>query len=220
MYGGGAPPRNSVDDHLEKGGGARGASPPGGPAYQRGAPGVGRWAPVGRLPSFGWAPRPLANPAKDAKFQFMLCRFCVALYELLGGPPPAARTTPAPPSAQPRASRLGAPGVIWEEPAGAREYPTCAEGWAMWAPGRWPDLPEAAGGTAQLGKPLSRPNLLGGPPLGAFRRCVWGALRPSPSCRRRPGEFRRGKRMCSAASPALAGLRRAHGWPHGPRPSN
>lgn len=67
----------------------------------------------------------------------------------------------------------------------------------------------------------SRPNLQGGPPLGAFRRCVWVAQRPSPSCRLRSGESRRGKRMCSAAFQA-----QSQATPHarlasrGPRPSN
>lgn len=63
------------------------------------------------------------------------------------------------PSRPPRSLRAlrgwGTEGAIWEEPAGAREHPMCAEGWAMWAPGRWPDLPKATGGTAQLGKPLA-----------------------------------------------------------------
>jgi hypothetical protein len=38
-------------------------------------------------------------------------------------------------------------------PFGAREYPMCAEGWALWVLGRWPDLYLATGGTYRLGKP-------------------------------------------------------------------
>lgn len=67
----------------------------------------------------------------------------------------AARTTSAVTGRLRRDTRSGASGAIWEEPAGVREYPMCAEGWAMWAPGRWPDLPKATGGTAQLGKPFA-----------------------------------------------------------------
>ena len=86
----------------------------------------------------------------------MLCRFCVVPIRLAEEMPLATRTTPAARQRSLRALRgWGTAGVIWEEPAGAREYPMCAEGWAMWAPGRWPDLPKATGGTAQLGKPLA-----------------------------------------------------------------
>ena len=48
------------------------------------------------------------------------------------------------------------PGVrrgIWEDSAGAREYPMCAEGWAMWVLGGSPDLFKATGGTYRLGTP-------------------------------------------------------------------
>jgi hypothetical protein len=37
--------------------------------------------------------------------------------------------------------------------SGAREYPVCAEGWAMWVLGGSPDLYKATGGTCRLGKP-------------------------------------------------------------------
>ncbi len=40
---------------------------------------------------------------------------------------------------------------IWEDSAGAREYPMCAEGWALWALGGSPDLYKATGGTYRLG---------------------------------------------------------------------
>jgi hypothetical protein len=36
---------------------------------------------------------------------------------------------------------------------GAREYPVCAEGWALWALGGSPDLYKATGGTYRLGMP-------------------------------------------------------------------
>ena len=49
--------------------------------------------------------------------------------------------------ARPRAS-----GGIWEDPAGAREYPTCAEGWAMWVPGGSPDLTESHRGYPPVGE--------------------------------------------------------------------
>ena len=42
---------------------------------------------------------------------------------------------------------------IWEDSAGAREYPVCAEGWAMWVVGGSPDLSKATGGTYRLGMP-------------------------------------------------------------------
>jgi hypothetical protein len=93
------------------------------------------------------------------------------------------------------ASRLsGARRGIWEDSAGAREYPVCAEGWAMWAHGSLPDLIKSHRGYPPVGE-ASPPNLLAGPPLGAPRRCVRGAQRLSLSCQPRSGEFRRGKRM-------------------------
>jgi len=42
---------------------------------------------------------------------------------------------------------------IWEDSAGVREYPMCAEGWALWALGGSPDLYIATGGTYRLGMP-------------------------------------------------------------------
>ena len=42
---------------------------------------------------------------------------------------------------------------IWEDSAGAREYPICAEGWALWVHGGSPNLLEATGGTYRLGTP-------------------------------------------------------------------
>lgn len=53
--------------------------------------------------------------------------------------------------------------------SGAREYPICAEGWAMWVLGGSPYLFKATGGTYRLGTP-SGLNLPVGPPLGALRR--------------------------------------------------
>ena len=53
--------------------------------------------------------------------------------------------------------------------SGVREYPMCAEGWAMWVLGGSPDLSKATGGTYRLGTPqgrTSRSGLL----LGRFRR--------------------------------------------------
>jgi|SRR3954470_15130580 hypothetical protein len=52
----------------------------------------------------------------------------------------------------------------------------CAEGWALWVLGRWPDLArEPPGVPARWGRRL-RPNLWAGPPLGAPRWCVRLAL--------------------------------------------
>src|SRR3569623_1926663 len=66
-----------------------------------------------------------------------------------GVPTIAARTTPAP-----RLPWLW-PGLrgIWEASAGAREYPVCAEGWALWVIGGSPDLLKATGGTYRVGMP-------------------------------------------------------------------
>jgi hypothetical protein len=158
-------------------------------------------------------------------FQFVHRRFCVATAIVLAHPavrqgglrPLAARTTlataPRAPARPGRASRknLDALGTTPHAPS----VGLCG----CLAAGQ--PYQKATGGTAQLGKPPLRQNLLGGPPLGAFRRCVWGDFRPSPSCRRRPGESRRGKRMCSAASLAHAGLPpRARLASRGPQPSN
>ena len=40
--------------------------------------------------------------------------------------------------------------------SGVREYPVCAEGWAMWVLGGSPDLFKATGGTYRLGTPQGR----------------------------------------------------------------
>ena len=90
-----------------------------------------------------------------------------------GVPTIAASTTPAPRLPGDSARGRG----IWEDSEGAREYPMCAEGWAMWVLGGSPDLSKATGGTYRLGKPL-RLNLPGGPPLGALRRCLRVAFAP------------------------------------------
>jgi hypothetical protein len=68
-----------------------------------------------------------------------------------GVPTIAASTTSAP--MQPW--RLTARGLrgIREDSAGAREYPMCAEGWALWVIGGSPDFSVATGGTYRLGKP-------------------------------------------------------------------
>ena len=65
-------------------------------------------------------------------------------YRRLRRAPPQHRGSPG--------SRRGLRG-IWEDSAGAREYPVCAEGWAMWVVGGSPDLSKATGGTYRLGMP-------------------------------------------------------------------
>lgn len=78
-------------------------------------------------------------PHRGAEFQFIRCRFCVAPLRFAEEMPLATRTTPA---ARPHSQFRECQGRrIWEEPKGAREHPFCAEGWAMWVLGRWPDLP-------------------------------------------------------------------------------
>jgi hypothetical protein len=67
-----------------------------------------------------------------------------------GVPTIAASTTPAP--LQPEHLARGLHG-IWEDSEGVREYPMCAEGWAMWVLGGSPDLFKATGGTCRLGTP-------------------------------------------------------------------
>lgn len=90
--------------------------------------------------------------------------------------------------------------------SGAREYPVCAEGWALWVLGGSPDLLQSHRGYLPVGDATGL-NLPVGPPLGAPRRCLrGGAQRLSAlACRQRSGEFRRGKQMCPAARPANAG---------------
>ena len=67
-----------------------------------------------------------------------------------GVPTIAASTTPAPLQPEHLARALHG---IWEDSAGVREYPMCAEGWAMWVLGGSPDLFKATGGTCRLGTP-------------------------------------------------------------------
>jgi hypothetical protein len=56
----------------------------------------------------------------------------------------------------------GSPGTRDREGSkGAREYPMCAEGWALWVVGGSPDLFLATGGTYRLGKPSGRTSRAG-----------------------------------------------------------
>ena len=68
-----------------------------------------------------------------------------------GVPTISASTTPAP--LLPWRSGPGKARHLGRLRPGAREYPMCAEGWALWVLGRWPDLYLATGGTYRLGKP-------------------------------------------------------------------
>lgn len=81
-----------------------------------------------------------------------------------GVPTIAAGTSPA---ARPDPPTTGGRRGIWEDSRGARDYPVCAEGWALWVLGGSPDLTEATGGTYRLGKPF------GAEPPG--RASSWGA---------------------------------------------
>lgn len=66
-----------------------------------------------------------------------------------GVPTIAASTTPAP--LLPRLSSPARRG-IWEDSAGAREYPMCAEGWALWVLGGSPDLLKSHRGYLPVGE--------------------------------------------------------------------
>ena len=121
---------------------------------------------------------------------FILRRLRVVPYGLPG----YRRLRRAPP--QPRGSPGSLPGLrgIWEDSAGAREYPVCAEGWALWVLGGSPDLTKATGGTYRLGTPqggTSRSGLL----LGRLGGDFGARSLPALARRRRSGEFRRGKQM-------------------------
>ncbi|AEO61348.1 hypothetical protein MYCTH_2130517 [Thermothelomyces thermophilus ATCC 42464] len=109
---------------------------------------------------------------------------------------------------------------IWEDSAGVREYPMCAEGWAMWVLGGSPDLSKATGGTYRLGTPTGL-NLPVGPPLGALRRRLRGAIAP----RSRPPTalwgIQEGKADVTRGSTgALPDELRGHAGPRARRPSN
>ena len=68
-----------------------------------------------------------------------------------GVPTIAASTTPAP--LLPWRIRPGPARHLGRLRSGAREYPICAEGWAMWVFGGSPYLFKATGGTYRLGTP-------------------------------------------------------------------
>ena len=108
-----------------------------------------------------------------------------------GVPTIAASTTSAP--LLPWPWRRG-PRGIWEDSAGAREYPVCAEGWALWVTGGSPYLLKATGGTYGLGMPQGRTSP-SGLLLGRLGGDLGALTLPAVACRRRSGEFRRGKRM-------------------------
>jgi hypothetical protein len=102
---------------------------------------------------------------------------------------------------------------------GAREYPVCAEGWAMWVTGGSPDLSQSHRGYLPVGE-AAWLNLQVGPPLGALRRWLRGARAPDPARRRRSGECSGGKQMWPAARPAHAGRAARPRGPRARRPSN
>jgi hypothetical protein len=70
----------------------------------------------------------------------------------------------------------------------------CAEGWALWVIGGSPDLLKATGGTYGLGMPQGRTSP-SGLLLGRLGGDLGALTLPAVACRRRSGEFRRGKRM-------------------------
>ena len=86
-----------------------------------------------------------------------------------------------------------------KNPAGAREHPVRAAGWALWVTGGSPHLPNSHRGYRRVGEasPSERPSLpLPGLLLGRLGGVSGAAKAPPPSpCRQRSGEFRRGKRM-------------------------
>ena len=92
-----------------------------------------------------------------------------------GVPTISASTTPAP--LLPWRSGPGKARHLGRLRSGAREYPMCAEGWALWVLGRWPDLYLSHRGYLPVGE-ASGLNLPVGPPLGALRRRLRGANAP------------------------------------------
>jgi len=131
-------------------------------------------------------------------------------YRRLRRAPPSPAATPATRRAARHLGRLR---------TGAREYPVCAEGWAMWVTGGSPDLSQSHRGYLPVGE-AAWLNLQVGPPLGALRRWLRGARAPDPARRRRSGECSGGKQMWPAARPAHAGRAARPRGPRARRPSN
>ena len=92
-----------------------------------------------------------------------------------GVPTIAASTTPAP--LLPWRFPPGAARHLGRLCSGAREYPICAAGWAMWVFGGSPYLFKSHRGYLPVGD-ASGLNLPVGPPLGALRRRLRGANAP------------------------------------------
>ncbi|KAK3897021.1 hypothetical protein C8A05DRAFT_48197 [Staphylotrichum tortipilum] len=93
---------------------------------------------------------------------------------------------------------------------GVREYPVCAEGWAMWVLGGSPDLSQSHRGYLPAGE-ADWLNLQVGPPLGAPRRRLRGAEAPDPASRRRSGECSGGKRIARRPSNLVYSTALKHG---------
>jgi len=118
-------------------------------------------------PLHGGLRRPLAVPFHTSPLSRGALRFA-------GVPTIAASTTPAPrlPWHLAWAARH-----LGRLRSGVREYPVCAEGWAMWVLGGSPDLYQSHRGYLPVGE-ASWLNLPVGPPLGALRRWLRGAQAP------------------------------------------
>jgi hypothetical protein len=63
-------------------------------------------------------------------------------------------------------------GASVKNPAGAREYPVCAAGWALWVTGGSPHLLYSHRGYRRVGEAFRAAASPSGPPLGAPRRCL------------------------------------------------
>jgi hypothetical protein len=67
-----------------------------------------------------------------------------------------------------------------KNPEGAREYPVCAAGWALWVTGGSPHLLYSHRGYRRVGEASQAAASPSGPPLGALRRCLREAKAPRP----------------------------------------
>ncbi len=90
-----------------------------------------------------------------------------------------------------------------KNPEGAREYPVCAAGWALWVTGGSPHLLYSHRGYRRVGEASRLQPPRRGLLLGRLGGVSGKRKLPALACRQRSGEFRRGKRMCPAASPAI-----------------
>jgi hypothetical protein len=142
------------------------------------------------------------QPSQVVQSHFIRRRSCVVPYGLPG----YRRLRRAPPLHPPPQRRRASV----KNPVGAREYPVCAAGWALWVTGGSPHLLYSHRGYRRVGEAFRAAASPSGPPLGAPRRCLREAKAARPRLRTALWGIQKGKADAPSGEPGdtLAGASR------------